>query len=91
MNRFTPLLLLIIQLLASVEIGLGWEMRIRVPESNAYAPTFIQDESGRWVYFGVSKKSVPPELLDRIRDAYVRAKAKGSFEAIRKKYVIEPD
>lgn len=259
MNRLTPLLLLIIQLLAAVEIGLGCEIRIRVPESNAYAPTFIQDESGRWgglsvelaqalldeigctpvyiplpfsrgiyslktgeidmmlnmsiteerrsfvtfigpqldetvlfvtrkdtpfsivalddlknlpasigiergkvygaeferkrqsdpvfrgrleevdevdlnarklalrrisgflgysynvmyhirtdplyrdfvilpytvnqdwVYFGVSKKSVPPELLDRIRGAYVRAKARGSFEAIRKKYVIEPD
>ena len=44
-----------------------------------------------WVYFGISKKSVPPELLDRIRGAYDRAKARGLFEAIRKKYVIAPD
>jgi len=90
MNRFTPLLLLIIQLLASVEIGLGCEMRIRVPESNAYAPTFIQDESGRWVYFGVSRNPFRQNCSTE-SGMLCPAKAKGSFEAIRKKYVIEPD
>ncbi|MBM9530200.1 transporter substrate-binding domain-containing protein [Desulfoprunum benzoelyticum] len=44
-----------------------------------------------WVYVGVSKKAVPPGLENRIRDAYDRATAKGSFEAIRKKYVMGPD
>ncbi len=38
------------------------------------------------VYFGVSKKSVDPEMLKRLQDAVERLKAKGEFEKILKKY-----
>lgn len=38
------------------------------------------------VYFGVSKKSVGPLILKRLRDAVERLKASGEFEKILKKY-----
>jgi polar amino acid transport system substrate-binding protein len=42
-----------------------------------------------WVYFGFSKKSVSPELLVHLQEAYNRATRQGVFEAIRKKYTVE--
>ncbi|MCP4022643.1 MAG: amino acid ABC transporter substrate-binding protein [Desulfobacteraceae bacterium] len=39
-----------------------------------------------FVYFGLSKKSVSKEKLERIQKAYERAKAKGKFEEILKQY-----
>nr|AOO54684.1 ABC transporter substrate-binding protein [uncultured bacterium] len=44
-----------------------------------------------WVYFGLSKKSASPELLARLQAAYERAKRKGRFETIRRKYLIEQE
>jgi polar amino acid transport system substrate-binding protein len=43
-----------------------------------------------WVYFGFSKKSVSPELLARLQEAYDRATRQGVFEAIRRKYTFVP-
>jgi hypothetical protein len=42
------------------------------------------------VYFGFSKKSVSPELLARLQEAYDRAARQGVFEAIRRKYTFVP-
>lgn len=44
-----------------------------------------------WVYFGLSKKSVSPELLARLQAAYEGAKRKGRFETIRRKYLIKQE
>lgn len=44
-----------------------------------------------WVYFGLSKKSVSPELLTRLQIAYDGAKRKGRFETIRRKYLVEQE
>jgi ABC-type amino acid transport substrate-binding protein len=41
-----------------------------------------------WVYFGLSKKSVSPELLAGLQIAYERTKREGRFETIRRKYLI---
>ncbi len=41
-----------------------------------------------WVYFGFSKKSVPPELLAHLQEAYDRATRQGVFAAIRRKYTV---
>jgi len=38
------------------------------------------------VYFGFSKKSVSPELLARLKQAYDNANAAGKFEAVLKRY-----
>jgi polar amino acid transport system substrate-binding protein len=43
-----------------------------------------------WVYFGFSKKSVSPELLARLQEAYDQATRQGVFEAIRRKYTFVP-
>jgi len=42
-----------------------------------------------WIYFGFSKKSVTPEMLQKFQGAYDRAKQKGVFETIRQQYVIQ--
>ncbi|MCP3943897.1 MAG: amino acid ABC transporter substrate-binding protein [Desulfobacteraceae bacterium] len=39
-----------------------------------------------FVYFGLSKESVSNELLDRIQQAYEKAKAKGKFERVLERY-----
>lgn len=44
-----------------------------------------------WVYFGFSKKSVSPELLKKLQEAYDRAVKKGLFESIRKRYIVSSD
>lgn len=43
-----------------------------------------------WVYFGLSKKTVSPELLGKLQTAYERAANKGVFETIRKRYIVAP-
>ena len=44
-----------------------------------------------WVYFGLSKRSVSPELLTTLHNAYEEAKRKGRFEMIRGKYLLEQE
>jgi polar amino acid transport system substrate-binding protein len=39
-----------------------------------------------WVYYGLSKKSIAPDILKKFQEAFGRATEKGSFEAVRKKY-----
>ena len=43
-----------------------------------------------WVYFGFSKKSISPELYEKMQKACERATKKGTFAAIRKRYSITP-
>jgi polar amino acid transport system substrate-binding protein len=43
-----------------------------------------------WVYFGLSKKTVSPELLEKLQKAYERVLKKGLFESIRKRYIVVP-
>jgi len=39
-----------------------------------------------WIYFGFSKKTVEPKQLVRMQEAFVRAKEKGLFEEVIKRY-----
>jgi polar amino acid transport system substrate-binding protein len=72
-------------------LGYGYNVFYRIKndpfykEFTAYPFVISQD----WVYFGLSKQSVPPDLLQKLQDAYDRAKQKGVFEAIRKRYILQ--
>jgi len=41
-----------------------------------------------WVHFGFSKKSVSAEMLQKLQEAFDRARQKGVFETIRQGYVV---
>ncbi len=55
----------------------------KVTKQVKYHPFIINSDP---VYFGVSKKSVSPLILERLQKAVERLKAKGEFNAILKKY-----
>ncbi len=73
-------------------LGYGYNVMFQVQTNPLYKdfaihPFVIHQD---WVYFGFSKKSMPPELLERMQKALERATKKGLFDAIRKRYTIAP-
>lgn len=72
-------------------LGYGYNVFYRIKNDPFYKeftthPFVINQD---WVYFGLSRQSVPPDLLQKLQDAYDRAKQKGVFEAIRKRYILQ--
>lgn len=55
----------------------------KITQEVKYHPFVINADP---VYFGVSKKSVPPSILKRLKEAVERLNAKGEFEKILEKY-----
>lgn len=66
------------------EYNILYQMKINPLYKDFSVHPFVVNQD--WVYYGFSKKSVSPGHLKKIQEAYDRAKAKGIFEAIKKKY-----
>lgn len=74
-------------------LGFGYNVMHQIRTNALYRDfaihPFIVNQD--WVYFGLSKQSVSPELLAALQNAYEGAKRKGCFETIRRKYLIEQE
>lgn len=74
-------------------LGFGYNVMHQIRTNPLYRDFIIHSFTVNqdWVYFGLSKKSVSPELQARIQAAYEGAKRKGRFETIRRNYLIEQE
>ncbi len=62
----------------------AYKMKTQTHYQGVKAHSFLVNQD--FVYFGFSKKSVPQELLARLKKAYDKANSAGKFEAVIKRY-----